>query len=472
MKVEQIYTGCLAQGAYYIENNGEAAIIDPLREVQPYIEKAERNGAKIKYVFETHFHADFVSGHIDLSAKTGAPIVYGPNAACEFDCISATDGQEFKLGNATIRVIHTPGHTMESTCFLLIDETGKQTSLFSGDTLFIGDVGRPDLAQKVKADLTEDILAGYLFDSLRNKIMPLADDIIVYPAHGAGSACGKNMSKETTDTLGNQKKTNYALNPALTKEAFKKEVLSGLVAPPAYFPLNVLMNIQGYDSIDKVMERGQHALSPEAFEAAANETGALILDTRDPQTFAAGFIPNSINIGIDGSFAPWVGAMIPDIKQEILLITQEGREEEVITRLARVGYDFTIGYLKGGIAAWKASKKEVDTITSISPAEMFARFEAGEGEIIDVRKNSEYLSEHVVEAENAPLDFINDSMLKINKDKTYFVHCAGGYRSMIFNSTLRARGYDNLIDVKGGFKEIKESGKFALTEYICPTTLL
>ncbi len=472
MKVEQIYTGCLAQGAYYIENNGEAAIIDPLREVQPYIEKAERNGAKIKYVFETHFHADFVSGHIDLSAKTGAPIVYGPNAACEFECIYATDGQEFKLGNATIRVIHTPGHTMESTCYLLIDETGKETSLFSGDTLFIGDVGRPDLAQKVKEDLTEDILAGHLFDSLRNKIMPLADDIIVYPAHGAGSACGKNMSKETTDTLGNQKKTNYALNPALTREAFKKEVLTGLVAPPAYFPLNVLMNIQGYDSIDKVMERGQHALSPDAFEVAANETGALVLDTRDPQTFAAGFIPNSINIGIDGSFAPWVGAMIPDIKQEILLVTDEGREEEVITRLARVGYDFTIGYLKGGIAAWKAAGMEVDTITSISPEEMFTRFEAGEGEIIDVRKNSEYLSEHVVEAENAPLDFINDSMLKINKNKTYFVHCAGGYRSMIFNSTLRARGYDNLIDVNGGFKAIKESEKFKITDYVCPSTLL
>jgi glyoxylase-like metal-dependent hydrolase (beta-lactamase superfamily II)/rhodanese-related sulfurtransferase len=472
MKVEQIYTGCLAQGAYYIENNGEAAIIDPLREVQPYIEKAERNGAKIKYVFETHFHADFVSGHIDLSAKTGAPIVYGPNAACAFECITATDGQEFKLGNATIRVIHTPGHTMESTCFLLIDETGKETSLFSGDTLFIGDVGRPDLAQKVKADLTEDILAGHLFDSLRNKIMPLADDIIVYPAHGAGSACGKNMSKETTDTLGNQKKTNYALNLALTREAFKKEVLTGLVAPPAYFPLNVLMNIQGYDSIDKVMERGQHALSPAAFEVAANETGALVLDTRDPQTFAAGFIPNSINIGIDGSFAPWVGAMIPDIKQEILLVTDEGREEEVITRLARVGYDFTIGYLQGGIAAWKAANMELDSITSISPEEMFARFEAGEGEIIDVRKNSEYLSEHVVEAENAPLDFINDSMLKINKNKTYFVHCAGGYRSMIFNSTLRARGYDNLIDVNGGFKAIKESEKFKITDYVCPSTLL
>jgi len=472
MKVEQIYTGCLSQGAYYVESNGEAAIIDPLREVQPYIEKAERNGAQIKYVFETHFHADFVSGHIDLSAKTGAPIVYGPNAACEFECISATDGQEFKLGKVTIRVIHTPGHTMESTCFLLIDEKGKETSLFSGDTLFIGDVGRPDLAQKLKTDLTEDILAGLLFDSLRNKIMPLADEIIVYPAHGAGSACGKNMSKETTDTLGNQKKTNYALNPALTREEFKKEVLTGLVAPPAYFPLNVLMNIQGYDSIDKVMERGQHALSPEAFEVAANETGALVLDTRDPQTFAAGFIPNSINIGIDGSFAPWVGAMIPDIKQEILLVTDEGREEEVITRLARVGYDFTIGYLKGGIAAWKAANKEVDTIISISPAEMFARFKAGEGEIIDVRKNSEYLSEHIVEAENAPLDFINESMLKINKDKTYFVHCAGGYRSMIFNSTLRARGYDNLIDVNSGFKGIKDSGEFNLTEYICPTTLL
>jgi rhodanese-related sulfurtransferase len=361
---------------------------------------------------------------------------------------------------------------MESTCFLLIDETGKETSLFSGDTLFIGDVGRPDLAQKVKADLTEDILAGHLFDSLRNKIMPLADDIIVYPAHGAGSACGKNMSKETTDTLGNQKKTNYALNPALTREAFKKEVLTGLVAPPAYFPLNVLMNIQGYDSIDKVMERGQHALSPKAFEVAANETGALILDTRDPQTFAAGFIPNSINIGIDGSFAPWVGAMIPDIKQEILLVTDEGREEEVITRLARVGYDFTIGYLKGGIAAWKAENMEVDTIQSISAKEMLTRFEAGEGEIIDVRKNSEYLSEHIVDAENAPLDFINDSMLKLNKDKTYFVHCAGGYRSMIFNSILRARGYDNLIDVNGGFKAIKESAKFNITDYVCPSTLL
>ena len=472
MKVEQIYTGCLAQGAYYIENNGEAAIIDPLREVQPYIEKAKRNNAKIKYVFETHFHADFVSGHLDLSAKTGAPIVYGPNAKCGFDCISATDGQEFPLGDAKIRVIHTPGHTMESTCFLLIDPDGKATSLFSGDTLFIGDVGRPDLAQKLSSDLTEDMLAGFLYDSLHNKIMPLADDIIVYPAHGAGSACGKNMSKETTDTLGSQKKINYALNPALSREEFIKEVLTGLVAPPAYFPLNVLMNIQGYDSIDKVLARGQHALSPAAFEAAANETSALILDTRDVQTFAAGFVPNSINIAIDGSFAPWVGAMIPDIKQEILLVTDEGREEEVITRLARVGYDFTIGYLKGSIAAWKAAGKELDQIESISVEETLNRAQSGEGEIIDVRKNSEYLSEHIVDVENAPLDFINESMLKINKDKTYFVHCASGYRSMIFISTLRARGYENLIDVQGGFKAIKESEKFKLSEYICPTTLL
>jgi len=472
MKVEQIYTGCLAQGAYYIENNGEAAIIDPLREVQPYIEKAKRNNAKIKYVFETHFHADFVSGHLDLSAKTGAPIVYGPNAQCGFDCISAKDGQEFPLGDAKIRVIHTPGHTMESTCFLLIDQTGKATSLFSGDTLFIGDVGRPDLAQKLSSDLTEDMLAGFLYDSLQNKIIPLADDITVYPAHGAGSACGKNMSKETTDTLGNQKKTNYALNPALSKGQFIKELLTGLVAPPAYFPLNVLMNIQGYDSIDKVLERGQHALSPAAFEAAANETSALILDTRNVQTFAAGFVPNSINIAIDGSFAPWVGAMIPDIKQEILLVTDEGREEEVITRLARVGYDFTIGYLKGGIKAWKDAGKELDQIESISVEETLNRAKSGEGEIIDVRKNSEYLSEHIVDVENAPLDFINDSMLKIKKDKIYFVHCASGYRSMIFISTLRARGYENLIDVQGGFKAIKESEKFKLSEYVCPTTLL
>ena len=472
MIVEQIYTGCLAQGAYYIESNGEAVVIDPLREVEPYIKKAERNGAKIKYVLETHFHADFVSGHLDLSKKTGATIVYGPNAAPKFDAHIAKDGEILKVGNVTLKVLHTPGHTMESTCYLLKDKNGKDIGLFSGDTLFIGDVGRPDLAQKLVADLTQDMLAGYLFDSLRNKIMPLADDIIVYPAHGAGSACGKNMSKETTDTLGNQKKTNYALRANMTKEEFIKEVTTGLVAPPAYFPLNVMLNIEGYESIDKVLERGQHDLSPEAFETAANETGALVLDTRDPQTFAKGFVPNSINIGIDGSFAPWVGAMIPDIKQEILLVTEEGREEEVITRLARVGYDYTIGFLKGGFAAWEKAGKETDTIKSVSAEELASIMKKENINILDVRKNSEFQSEHIIDAENAPLDFINDSMAQIDKNKTYYVHCAGGYRSMIFTSTLRARGFDKLIDVKGGFKEIKENGQFEISNYVCPSTLL
>lgn len=473
MKIEQIYTGCLAQGAYYIESDGEAVVIDPLREVNPYIEKAERNNAKIKYVFETHFHADFVSGHIDLAKQTGAKIVYGPNAKPDFDFHSATDGEELKVGKLTFKVLHTPGHTMESTCYLLKDENGKDIAIFTGDTLFIGDVGRPDLAQKVVADLTQDILAGHLFDSLRNKIMPLADEIIVYPAHGAGSACGKNMSKETSDTLGHQKATNYALRANMTKEEFIKEVITGLVAPPQYFPLNVMMNIHGYDSIEEVLKRGTQALSPDAFETAANETGALILDTRDAETFSKGFVPNSINIGIDGSFAPWVGAMIPDVKQEILLVTDEGREEEVVTRLARVGYDYSLGYLKGGFNAWKAAGKEVDEIKRVSVDEL-ADIQKKNSSIVilDVRKNSEYISEHIVDVENAPLDFINDSMLKVDKNKPTYVHCAGGYRSMIFASILRARGYDNLIDVRGGFKALKDSGNFKTTDYVCPSTLL
>lgn len=472
MKVEQIYTGCLAQGAYYIESEGEAAVIDPLREVAPYIERAQKDGAKIKYVLETHFHADFVSGHIDLAKETGASIVYGPTAKPAFNAHIAKDGEELALGKIKIRVIHTPGHTMESSCFLLIDEQGKETGLFSGDTLFIGDVGRPDLAQKVKAELTEELLAEHLYNSLRNKIMPLADDIIVYPAHGAGSACGKNMSKETTDTLGHQKATNYALRPDMTMAEFKKELLTGLVAPPAYFPLNVLMNIQGYDSISDVLKRGQHALSPAAFEAAANETGALILDTRKPEDFAKGFVPNSINIGIDGNFAPWVGAMIPDIKQQILIITEPGREEEVVTRLARVGYDYCIGYLEGGYEAWKKAGFETDSIRQVTADELAELMKKGEVHVLDVRKKSEYDSEHVIGAENAPLDFINDSMQQINKNKTYYVHCAGGYRSMVFNSTLRARGFDNLVDVAGGFKAIKETGKYKITDYVCPSTML
>jgi hydroxyacylglutathione hydrolase len=470
MKIEQIYTGCLAQGAYYIESEGEAVVIDPLREVEPYIQKAEADGAKIKYVFETHFHADFVSGHVDLSKKTGAPIVYGPTAQPGFETHIAKEGEEFKVGKVTFKVLHTPGHTMESACYLLKDESGKDVALFSGDTLFIGDVGRPDLAQKA-ASMTQEELAGTLYDSLRNKVMPLADDIIVYPAHGAGSACGKNMSKETTDTLGHQKQTNYALRANMTREEFIKEVTEGLATPPAYFPLNVMLNKQGYESIDEVMKRGQHALSPEAFETAANETGALVLDTRDPQVFAKGFIPNSINIGIDGSFAPWVGALLPDIRQEILLVTDEGREEEVITRLARVGYDYTIGYLKGGFNSWKEAGKEVDTIKSVTAEELAEKIKAGKVNVVDVRKPGEYVSEHVDGALHLPLDNINDHLSALDKEQPYYVHCAGGYRSMIFNSILRARGFSNLIDVKGGFKAIKDSGAIPVTDYVCPSTL-
>jgi hydroxyacylglutathione hydrolase len=470
MKIEQIYTGCLAQGAYYIESEGEAVIIDPLREVEPYIQKAELNGAKIKYVFETHFHADFVSGHLDLSRQTGAPIVYGPNANPSFDAIIAKDNEEFKVGKVSFKVLHTPGHTMESACYLLRDESGKNIALFSGDTLFIGDVGRPDLAQKA-AHMTQEELAGTLYDSLRNKIMPLNDSIIVYPAHGAGSACGKNMSKETSDTLGHQKQTNYALRSNMTREEFVKEVTEGLATPPAYFPLNVMLNKQGYESIAEVMQRGKHALSPEAFETAANETGAIVLDTRDPQTFAKGFIPNSINIGIDGSFAPWVGALIPDIKQQILLVTDEGREEEVITRLARVGYDYTIGYLEGGFESWKSAGKDVDHITSITAEQLSGILNSKKVNVLDVRKPGEYVSEHVENAINAPLDNINDHLASLDKNQTYYVHCAGGYRSMIFNSILKSRGFDHLVDIKGGFKDIKEVGTIPVTNYVCPSTL-
>lgn len=471
MKIEQIYTGCLAQGAYYIVSGKEAVVIDPLREIQPYLDRAEKDGVTIKYVLETHFHADFVSGHVDLAAATGAQIIFGPNANPGFKAHIAHDGEELKVGEVTLRVLHTPGHTMESTCYLLLDEQGREKALFTGDTLFIGDVGRPDLAQK--SNITQDDLAGYLYESLRTKIMTLPDDVIVYPAHGAGSACGKNMSKETSDTLKHQKETNYALRADMTREEFIREVTEGLMPPPAYFPQNVMMNKQGYDKITEVIERGTKSLSPDAFEAAANETGALILDTRAPQVFAKGFIPNSINIGIDGGFAPWVGALIPDVRQEILVVAEVGREEEVITRLARVGYDHALGVLEGGFEAWKSTGKDVDVIPSISADELAAiRAKDIDAKIVDVRKKSEYGSEHIRDAVNAPLDFVNDSMLMINKDETTYVHCAGGYRSMIFASILRARGYDNIVDVQGGFKSIKDSEKFDVTDYVCPTTLL
>ncbi len=467
MKIEQIYTGCLAQGAYYIESNGEAVVIDPLREVEPYLNKAAKNGATIKYVLETHFHADFVSGHLDLSKKTGARIVYGPTARPGFEAYIAKDGEFLTVGNVRIQVLHTPGHTLESTCYLLYNENDKPVAIFTGDTLFIGDVGRPDLAQKVREDLTQEVLAGMLYESLRNKILPLPDEVIVYPAHGAGSACGKNMSKETFDTLGNQKQHNYALQPML-KEEFIRQVTDGLTPPPAYFPENVMMNIKGYESIDTVLNRGQQALSVEAFEAAANESGALILDTRSPQSFAQGFIPNSINIGIDGSFAPWVGALIPDIKQPILLVTDPGREQEVVTRLARVGYDHSLGHLKGGFEAWKAAGKEIDSIESITADELADRLAENPAlSVLDVRKSGEYAAEHIENVPNIPLDYINDHLSSINKEEPQYIHCAGGYRSMIFASILKARGYDNVIDIKGGFKAIKDSQRFTLTDFVC-----
>lgn len=471
MKIEQIYTGCLAHAAYYMVSNGEAAIFDPLREVQPYIDRAERDGAKIKYVFETHFHADFVSGHLDLAKKTGADIVFGPTAKPGFDAIIAEDDQVFEVGDYKVKVIHTPGHTMESTTYLVIDENGKEHGIVTGDTLFIGDVGRPDLAQHVIEDLTEDKLAGYLFDSLRNKIMPLSDDLIVYPNHGAGSACGKNMSKETTDTLGNQKKTNYALRPDMTKEEFKKELLTGLTPPPGYFPQNVLMNIKGYDAIDDVLDRGLRALSATEFEVAANETDALILDTRDADSFAQGFIPNSINIGIDGNFAQWVGEMIPSVKQELLLVCEPGRQEEVVTRLSRVGYDHTIGFLEGGFHTWKDSGKEVDTFSRITPLELEKQMAEGDLVLIDVRKKSEYDSQHVKNSINVPLNEINQHLTSFPKEKKFAVNCAGGYRSMIASSILKSRGWENFVDVRGGFDAIKETN-VPVSEYICPTTML
>ncbi|WP_339724363.1 MBL fold metallo-hydrolase [Maribacter stanieri] len=469
MKVEQIYTGCLAQGAYYIESNGEVAIIDPLREVQPYIKKAAADNAKIKYIFETHFHADFVSGHVTLAKETGADIIYGPKANPSFEAIIAKDNQEFKLGDITITALHTPGHTMESTTYLLRDANGKDYAIFSGDTLFLGDVGRPDLAQKM-GELTERDLAGFLFDSLREKIMPLADDVIVYPAHGAGSACGKNMMKETVDTLGNQKKMNYALRSDMTKEEFIDEVIDGLLPPPQYFPLNVKLNKEGYEDIKEVLERGTRALSPKAFEAAANETGAIVLDVRNQDDFAAGHIPRSIFIGLDGSFAPWVGALIADVKQPILLVTPVGMEEEAVTRLSRVGFDGTLGYLEGGFDAWKKAAMEYDTVSQVDANKLKEVLKTEKAPVFDVRKESEFLSEHILDAKNTPLDFLNDHLAEFPEKKQFYVHCAGGYRSMIAASILKSRGIHNLIDVKGGFKAIQEAG-IPVSEFVCPTTL-
>jgi hydroxyacylglutathione hydrolase len=451
MIIEQIYTGCLAQGAYYIESKGEVAIIDPLREVQDYIDKAANNNAKINYIFETHFHADFVSGHVTLSEKTGAKIVYGPTAKTSFEAIIAKDNQVFKVGAITITVLHTPGHTMESCCYLLKDDTGKDYALFSGDTLFLGDVGRPDLAQK--SDVTEKDLAGFLFDSLRNRIMPLADAVIVYPAHGAGSACGKNLSKETVGTIGNQRETNYALRADMTKAEFVKEVTDGLLPPPAYFPLNVQLNKEGYRSIEDIIRISAKPLSVKSFEAIANETDAVILDVRHELEFIKGFIPQSIFIGIDGGFAPWVGALIKDITQPILLVTPKGREEDTITRLSRVGFDNVLGYLEGSFVSWKKAGKEIDTLMSISATVLEEKIK-DKTPVYDVRKPAEYASEHLQVAESTPLDFLNNYITEFPKKENFYVHCAGGYRSVIAASIIKARGFHNVVNVLGGYDAI------------------
>ncbi len=469
MNVEQIYTGCLAQGAYYITSNGEAAIIDPLREVQPYLNRLEKDNVKLKYIFETHFHADFVSGHLDLAKKTGAAIVYGPTANPEFEFIGAKDNEEFKIGDVTIKVLHTPGHTMESTTYLLKDESGKDYCIFSGDSLFLGDVGRPDLAQKA-AHMTQEELAGLLYESLNNKIMPLADNVIVYPAHGAGSACGKNMMKETVDTLGNQKRMNYALNQP-DKQSFIKAVTEGLQPPPAYFGLNVAMNKKSIESFDTVLNNGMRALNPNEFEMSAETSGALILDTRENTIFYKGFIPQSVNIGLNGDFAPWVGALIVDVNQPILLITEEGNEEEAITRLSRVGFDNIIGHLKRGFAAWLASGKEADVVDRITAKEFADVVEIGKDKVIDIRKETEYAAEHVEEAYNRPLAYINDWIKDINPEEHFFIHCAGGYRSMIAASILQSRGYRNFTEIEGGFKAITETA-VPKTDYVCQSKVM
>jgi glyoxylase-like metal-dependent hydrolase (beta-lactamase superfamily II)/rhodanese-related sulfurtransferase len=470
MKIEQIYTGCLAQGAYYITSNGEAAIIDPLRETKPYTDRLETDKVKLKYIFETHFHADFVSGHLDLSQQTGASIVYGPNAAPEFVFISAKDNQEFTIGNIKIKVLHTPGHTMESTTYLLIDENGKDHAIFSGDTLFIGDVGRPDLAQKA-ASMSQDELAAILYHSLRNKIMTLADDVVVYPAHGAGSACGKNMSNETVSTIGKQKEKNYALRANMTEAEFITEVTTGLLPPPAYFGMNVAMNKSGIDSFDTVLNNGMRPIAASEFEVVAEETGALILDTRTNGDFAKGYIPQSINVGIAGDFAPWVGALIADVKQPILLVTDTEKEEETVTRLSRVGFDHLIGYLQGGFEAWEHAGFEIDTINRITPQQFADEVKIGESTVIDVRTATEYKAEHVDEAYSKPLSLINEWVKDINTDEHFYLHCAGGYRSMIAASILQARGIRNFTEIGGGFNEIAKT-EVSKSDFVCQSKVL
>jgi hydroxyacylglutathione hydrolase len=453
MKVEQLYTNCLAQGAYYISHNGEAAIIDPLRETQPYLDLLKQNKDTLKYIFETHFHADFVSGHVDLAKATNATIVFGPNAQTDYKSYIAKDEEEFKIGGLTLKVLHTPGHTLESTTFLLLDENTKPKAIFSGDTLFIGDVGRPDLA--IKSDLTQEDLAGMLFESLRNKIMTLPDDVVVYPAHGAGSACGKNMSKETFDTLGNQKKVNYALQN-ISKADFIKELTTGILPAPQYFAKNAFLNKKGYKNYSDVIESGSKGLSVEEFEEFIQNLNPIILDVRKADDYAEANIPGSLFIGLDGQFAPWVGTLISDINHPILLITPKGKEEETVMRLSRVGYDNCIGYLAGGMEAWINASKPIEAVATINADKFYTDNYKKGVETLDVRKPGEFDSAHLCKADAKPLDFIFDWIDSKNKSQPYMVHCAGGYRSMIAISILKANGYMNLTNVNGGFSAISK----------------
>lgn len=472
MYVEQLFTGCLAEMAYYIESNGEAAIIDPLRETTPYTDIANRRGAKIKYVFLTHFHADFVSGHLDLANKTGAKIVFGPNAKTAFDFHEGKDGEEFAIGDIKLRLLHTPGHTMESSSYLLVDAKGETPYVFTGDALFIGDVGRPDLA--VKSDLTEADLAGHLFDSLRNKLMVLPDETIVYPAHGAGSACGKNMSKETYDTLGHQKETNYALRANMTKEEFIKEVTTGLATPPQYFPKNVGMNKGVNKSYDNILKEANVPLSVAEFKAIRENENAIVMDVRHHHNFIKEHIKGALFFGLDGGFAPWVGTLIEDLNTPILLVVPEGREEEAITRLSRVGYDNVKGFLNGGIKAWEQAGEEVDALLNVNPREFAESIEKHGVDILDVRKESEFNSEHIVNDKvvNSCLDRIMTGYKSLDKNKEYYVHCAGGYRSVIAISILKNLGFKGLVNVDEGFAGIKKCENIKTSEYVCPTTML
>ena len=452
MKIEQLYTKCLSQGSYYIISDNEVAIIDPLRETNQYIEKAKKDNAKIKYVFETHFHADFVSGHVDLANKTNSTIIYGPNAETEYPIYNAKDNEEFKLGKITIKALHTPGHTLESTTYLVIDENGNNHSIFTGDTLFIGDVGRPDLA--VSNNLTEIDLAGMLYNSLRNKIMNLEDHVLVYPAHGAGSACGKNLSKETFSTLENQKKTNYALRENITKEMFVKELLEGMPPPPQYFQKNALLNKSGYKPLDKVITQSNNSIDIEEFYKLANSSEYLVLDVRHQKDFINGHIPNSLFIGLNGTFAPWVGTLIENIDQKILLISEKGKEIEAITRLSRVGYDNCIGYLQGGFKSWKDKYGE-EKVESISSQSFVDNLKLNSIKIIDVRRKSEYINKHIEGAKNITLSSLSNELTNISDTQdNYYIHCAGGYRSVIAISILKAKGIHNVIDVAGGFSSI------------------